>query len=56
MALAVFMTSKLRDDEFYEVIRKTSSNHGLESAGLKTLEELLFKRLGIEMIVMRALF
>ena len=34
----------------------TSSNHRLESAGLKALEALLFKMLGIEKMVMRALF
>ena len=34
---------------------KTSSNHRLESAGLKALEALLFK-MGIERMVMRALF
>ena len=32
------------------------SNHRLESEGLNALEELLFKILGIEKMVMRALF
>ena len=35
---------------------KTSSNHRLESAGLKALDALLFKMLGIEKMVMSALF
>ena len=35
---------------------KTSSNHRLGSAGLKALEELLFKMLGVEKMVRRALF
>ena len=34
----------------------TSSNHRLESAGLNALEQLLFKVLGIEKTVLRALF
>ena len=38
------------------LIFTTSSNHRLESAGLNALEELLFTMLGIEKMVMRALF
>ena len=37
-------------------LHKTSSNHRLESAGLNALEQLLFKILEIEKMVMRALF
>ena len=45
-----------REELLMRGIYETSSNHRLERAGLKALEALLFKMLGIEKMVMRALF